>query len=75
MVLVQAQKGPGTLLLLPQRLMMNRQNLSSKESVGVKFKENICADFWLKLWSVSDWYFYFTKTGWFFESDSPERKF
>ena len=28
-----------------------------KESVGVKFKEGICAELCLKLWFKSDWHF------------------
>ena len=35
---------------------MNKQNLGSKENVGVKFKEDICADLFLKLWFESGWY-------------------
>ena len=34
--------------------MMNKQNLGSKENVGVKVKEDICADLFLKLWFESD---------------------
>ena len=37
--------------------MINRQNLGSKESVGVRFKEGICAELCLKLWSERDWHF------------------
>ena len=37
--------------------MMNIQNLNPKESIGVKFKEGICAKLCLKLWFESDWYF------------------
>ena len=37
--------------------MRNIRNLFSKESVGVKLKEGICAELSLKLWFESDWYF------------------
>ena len=48
--------------------MMNRQNLGSKEGVGVKFKEGVCAEFCLKLWIETDWYFCnITKSGWFWK--------
>ena len=36
--------------------MRNKQNLGSKENVGVKVKEDICADLFLKLWFESDWH-------------------
>ena len=46
--------------------MMNIQNLGSKENVGVKFKECICAELCLKLWFESDLYFCnITKSEWF----------
>ena len=46
--------------------MMNIQNLGSKESLGVKFKDGICAKLCLKLWFESDWYFYnITESGQF----------
>ena len=36
----------------------NKQTkLGSQESVGVKFKEDICAEFCLKLWFENDLYF------------------
>ena len=38
-------------------LMMNIRNLGSNESVGVQFKEGICAQLCLKSWFGSDWYF------------------
>ena len=34
--------------------MMNIQNLGSKESTGVKFKESIWAELHLKLWFESE---------------------
>ena len=43
-----------------------KHTIGSKESVGVKFKEGICAELCLKLWFESDWYFCnITKSGWF----------
>ena len=46
--------------------MMNIQNLGSKESIGFKFKDSICAKLCLKLWFESDWYFCnVTESGWF----------
>ena len=46
--------------------MVNIQNLGSKESLGVKFKDRIYTEFCLKLWFESDWYFYnITESGWF----------
>ena len=45
--------------------MINIRNLGSKESLGVKFKEGICAKLCLKLCFESDWYFCnITKSGW-----------
>ena len=38
--------------------MMNKQNLGSKESLGVKFKDSICTELCLKLWFEIEWYFY-----------------
>ena len=34
--------------------MLNLQNLGSKERLGVKFKDGICAELCLKLWFESD---------------------
>ena len=46
--------------------MMNIRNVGSKENVGVKLKEGICAELCLKLWFESDWYFCnITKSEWF----------
>ena len=54
--------------------MTNKQNLGSKENVGVRFKERICAELYLKLWSESDWYFYnITKSGWFWKRHSRKK--
>ena len=36
-------------------LTMNIWNIGSKESLGNKFKDGICAKFHLKLWCKSDW--------------------
>ena len=45
--------------------MMNRQNLGSKESLGVKFKDGIWAEMCLKLWFENDWYFcHIIESGW-----------
>ena len=55
-------------------LMINRQNLGSKESVGVRFKEGICAELCLKLWSENDWHFVILLSQDGFEGNSPERK-
>ena len=50
-------------------------NLRPKESVGVKFKQDICAKLRLKLWFVSDWYFYnITKSWWFWKRRMSKRK-
>ena len=44
------------------------QNLGSKESVGIKFKEGIYTKFCLKLWFDSNWYFCkITESGWFWK--------
>ena len=37
--------------------MTNIQNLGSKESLGLKFKDDKCAELSLKLWSERDSYF------------------
>ena len=37
--------------------MKNIQNLGSKESLGVNFKEGICTKLFLKLWLESNWHF------------------
>ena len=45
---------------------MNIRILGSKESLGVKFKDGICAHMHLKLYSESDWYFCnIIESGWF----------
>ena len=36
-------------------LTMNIWNIGSKESLGNKFNDGICAKFHLKLWCKSDW--------------------
>ena len=36
---------------------MNLQNLGSKEKLGVKFKDDISTELFLKLWFERDWYF------------------
>ena len=36
---------------------MNIWNLGSQESIGVKYIDNICSKFCLKLWFENDWYF------------------
>ena len=54
--------------------MMNIRNLGSKESVGVNFKESICAKFCRKLWFESDCFCFvilLSQDG--FERDSPEK--
>ena len=46
--------------------MMNRKNVGSKELLGIKFKDSICTELYLKLWFESNWYFcYSTESGWF----------
>ena len=55
--------------------MMNIQNLGSKESLRVKFKDGICAKLCLKLWFESDWHFVIFPSQDGFESDCPETKF
>ena len=54
--------------------MINGQNLGSKESVGVRFKEGICAELCLKLWSENDWHFVILLSQDGFEDNSPVRK-
>ena len=55
--------------------MMNIQNVGSKESVGVKFKDSICAKLYLKLWLESDCnIFVILQSQDGFKSDSPQRK-
>ena len=40
--------------------------VGSKERVGVKYKDDIFAKLYLKLWFESDWYFCnITESGWF----------
>ena len=36
--------------------MMNIQNLGSQGSVGVKYIDDICTKFCLKLWFENDWH-------------------
>ena len=39
-----------------------------EKSLGAKFKDNICAEFCLKLWFENDWYFRnVTESGWFWK--------
>ena len=54
--------------------MMDRQNLGSKESVGVKLKDGICAELRLKLWfeNASIFVILLSEDG--FESYCQERK-
>ena len=48
--------------------MMNIRNIGSKEREGVKLKESMCPELWLKLWLKSDWQFCnITKSGWFWK--------
>ena len=55
--------------------MMNMQNLDSKESLGVKFNDGICAEMCLKLWFESDWYlFNITEPGWFCQRLSRKKQ-
>ena len=62
------------LLFLSKPLMMNVWNLGSKETVGVIFKEGICAKLCLKHWFESDWHFCnITQSGWFWNSLSREK--
>ena len=54
--------------------MMNMWNLGSKESVGVIFKEGICAELCLNHWFESDWYFCnIAQSGWFWKSLSRNK--
>ena len=54
--------------------MMKIQNLGSKESVGVRFKEGTCAKLYLKLLFESNWYFCnITKSGWFWKRLSRKK--
>ena len=64
-----------SLLFLSQPLMVNIQNLGLIESVGVKFKEGICAKLCLKLWFESDWYYFckITQLGWFWKRLSRKK--
>ena len=48
--------------------------VSSKENVGVKFKEVICIKLCLKLWFERDWYFLNITSQDGFESDCPESR-
>ena len=48
--------------------MMNIQNVGSEESLGVKYKDGICAELRLNFWFESDWYFSnITGSGWFWK--------
>ena len=58
------------MLSVQQTLMMNMKNLGSKESLGVKFKDAICAEFCLKL--RLEMFILLSQDG---ESDCPEKKF
>ena len=54
------------LLRVQQQLMINVWNLGLKESVEVKYKDDICTELCLKPWFESDWYFCNnTDSGWF----------
>ena len=54
--------------------MMKIENLGSKESVGVKFKDAICAELCLRLWFESDLYFCnVTESGWFWKQLSRDK--
>ena len=54
---------------------MNMQNLASKESLGVKFKDSIYTGLCSKLWFESDWDFCNLLSHDGFERDCPEIKF
>ena len=45
--------------------MMIMGNLGSKERVGFKVEERICAELCLKLWFESEYFYNITKSGWF----------
>ena len=47
--------------------MMNIRNLGLQERVGVKYIDDRCAKFCLKLWFESDWYFCNITTQMFFK--------
>ena len=53
--------------------MMNIRNVSSKESVGAKFKHGTCGKLCLKLWLESDWYFCIIKSEWFWKQLSRKK--
>ena len=54
--------------------MMKIENLGSKECVGVKFKDVICAELCLRLWFESDLYFCnVTESGWFWKQLSRDK--
>ena len=55
--------------------MMNVQNLGSKGSLWVKFKNGICAELCLKLWFESDYLFVILLSQDDFENNCPETKF
>ena len=70
--ITQKSRNYKRLLFLSYPLMMNIRNLGSKESVGVNFKQGICAKLCLMLWFESDWYLCnISQVG--FERDSPEK--
>ena len=53
---------------------MNMQNLVSKESLGVKFKDSIYTGLCLKLWFESNWDFCnFTELWWFWKGLSRNK--
>ena len=46
--------------------MITIWNLGSKGSVGFKYKDDMFAELYLKLWFESNWYFgNITESGWF----------
>ena len=55
--------------------MMNIRNLGPKESLGVKFKDGICTELYLKLWYFCN----ITESGWFskqlFKKKDPNNHF
>ena len=55
--------------------MINIWNLDSKGSLGVKYKDDICAELCSKLWFESDYSFVILPSQDGFESDCPQTKF
>ena len=49
------------------------RNLGSKETLGLKFKDGVCAEFYLKLWFESNFVILLRQDG--FESNFPKTKF